>query len=209
MPIRPRAGRVAPEAPGGGALRSSSEGGPKALVSSPRGSSHSCSRCTVSLFPAPSAPEKTRITGTPAGRSATWAASSPTADRELGRVLAPGDLPAQLRRLEHSTSPCHSSGMADPPYVLIDTERAPIKAWVRGVPFEEEAARQLRNAASLPFIFRWVAAMPDVHWGLGATVGRRDADPGGPSCRPRSVSTSGAGWRRRGPASGRRTFRTT
>jgi len=61
--------------------------------------------------------------------------------------------------------------MADPPYVLIDTERAPIKAWVRGVPFEEEAARQLRNAASLPFIFKWVAAMPDVHWGLGATVG--------------------------------------
>src|SRR2546425_10800022 len=61
--------------------------------------------------------------------------------------------------------------MADPPYVLIETERAPIKAWIRGVPFEEEAARQLRNAARLPFIFKWVAAMPDVHWGLGATVG--------------------------------------
>src|SRR2546425_13220580 len=61
--------------------------------------------------------------------------------------------------------------MADPPYVLIETERAPIKAWIRGVPFEEEAARQLRNAARLPFIFKWVAAMPDVHWGLGVTVG--------------------------------------
>jgi tRNA-splicing ligase RtcB len=25
--------------------------------------------------------------------------------------------------------------------------------------------------ASLPFIYKWVAAMPDVHWGIGATVG--------------------------------------
>jgi len=25
--------------------------------------------------------------------------------------------------------------------------------------------------ARLPFVFRWIAAMPDVHWGLGATVG--------------------------------------
>ena len=36
---------------------------------------------------------------------------------------------------------------------------------------EVEAEKQLRNVASLPFIHRWVAAMPDVHWGIGATVG--------------------------------------
>jgi tRNA-splicing ligase RtcB len=47
----------------------------------------------------------------------------------------------------------------------------PVKAWTRGVPFEEEAREQLRNAARLPFVHRWVVAMPDVHWGIGATVG--------------------------------------
>jgi tRNA-splicing ligase RtcB len=47
----------------------------------------------------------------------------------------------------------------------------PIKAWVRGVPFEEAARKQLENVASLPFIHRHVAAMPDVHYGIGATVG--------------------------------------
>ena len=48
---------------------------------------------------------------------------------------------------------------------------APIKAWTRGVPIEESALKQLRNVASLPFIHSHVAVMPDVHWGMGATVG--------------------------------------
>ena len=47
----------------------------------------------------------------------------------------------------------------------------PIKAWTRGVPISAKAIEQLRNTASLPFIFRHVAAMPDVHWGTGATIG--------------------------------------
>ena len=47
----------------------------------------------------------------------------------------------------------------------------PIKAWIRGVPMETQAKAQLKNVAMLPIIYRWVAAMPDVHWGLGATVG--------------------------------------
>ena len=47
----------------------------------------------------------------------------------------------------------------------------PIKAWVRGVPMEEEAVQQLRNVARLPIVQPWVAAMPDVHYGIGATVG--------------------------------------
>ena len=46
-----------------------------------------------------------------------------------------------------------------------------IKAWTRGVPVEEEAMQQLRNVAVLPFVGPHVAAMPDVHWGRGATVG--------------------------------------
>jgi tRNA-splicing ligase RtcB len=48
---------------------------------------------------------------------------------------------------------------------------AGIKAWVKGVPFDSGAETQLRNTARLPFIYRWIAAMPDVHWGLGATIG--------------------------------------
>jgi len=48
---------------------------------------------------------------------------------------------------------------------------APIKAWTRGVPVEEAAKQQLLNIASLPFIYRWIAVMPDVHLGKGATVG--------------------------------------
>jgi tRNA-splicing ligase RtcB (3'-phosphate/5'-hydroxy nucleic acid ligase) len=57
-------------------------------------------------------------------------------------------------------------------YRLIDSENAvPIKAWTKGVAIEAEAEKQLRNVARLPFIYKWVAAMPDVHWGIGATVG--------------------------------------
>ena len=47
----------------------------------------------------------------------------------------------------------------------------PIKAWTRGVPVEAEALQQLKNVARLPIVHRWVAAMPDVHLGIGATVG--------------------------------------
>ncbi len=47
----------------------------------------------------------------------------------------------------------------------------PIKSWTRGVPFEEQARQQLINLSRLPFIYRWIAAMPDVHLGKGATIG--------------------------------------
>ena len=47
----------------------------------------------------------------------------------------------------------------------------PIKRWTRGVAVEDAAVKQLENVARMPFIHRWVAAMPDVHWGMGATVG--------------------------------------
>ena len=55
--------------------------------------------------------------------------------------------------------------------VIAEDGRVPIKAWTRGVPMEESALRQLRNVAAMPFIHPWVAVMPDVHWGIGATVG--------------------------------------
>jgi tRNA-splicing ligase RtcB len=46
-----------------------------------------------------------------------------------------------------------------------------VKSWTKGVPFESQARDQLKNIASLPFIHKHVAAMPDVHHGIGATVG--------------------------------------
>ncbi len=59
-----------------------------------------------------------------------------------------------------------------PGYELMQVENGvPVKCWTRGVAFEDQAREQLRNVARLPFIHRWVAAMPDVHWGIGATVG--------------------------------------
>ncbi|MDZ4376417.1 MAG: RtcB family protein, partial [Phenylobacterium sp.] len=56
-------------------------------------------------------------------------------------------------------------------YDVIEGSGAPIKAWTRGVPIEDAALKQLKNVASLPFIHKHVAVMPDVHWGMGATVG--------------------------------------
>ena len=56
-----------------------------------------------------------------------------------------------------------------------DTEQpeggVPIKMWSRGVPVEDEAKKQLANTARLPIVFKHIAAMPDVHLGIGATVG--------------------------------------
>ncbi|CAN7214573.1 RtcB family protein [Phenylobacterium sp. LjRoot225] len=54
---------------------------------------------------------------------------------------------------------------------VFEGETVPIKAWTRGVPIEDAAMAQLRNVAGLPFIHSHVAVMPDVHWGMGATVG--------------------------------------
>lgn len=56
-------------------------------------------------------------------------------------------------------------------FEIIESAGRPIKAWIRGVPVEESAKQQLRNLAGLPFIYSHIAAMPDVHWGCGATVG--------------------------------------
>jgi tRNA-splicing ligase RtcB len=54
---------------------------------------------------------------------------------------------------------------------VIGAGRVPIKAWIDGVELEDEARTQLLNVAKLPFVFKHVAVMPDVHFGKGATVG--------------------------------------
>jgi tRNA-splicing ligase RtcB len=47
--------------------------------------------------------------------------------------------------------------------------RVPVKVWARSL--EATARRQLENVARLPIVHGHVAAMPDVHAGIGATVG--------------------------------------
>ncbi len=62
--------------------------------------------------------------------------------------------------------------MTERNYEIIQEKGAvPIKTWTRGVPFEDEAKKQLINLSRLPFIYKWIAAMPDVHLGKGATIG--------------------------------------
>ena len=48
---------------------------------------------------------------------------------------------------------------------------ADIWMWTDGVQVEHEAMQQLYNVAKLPFIFDHVSVMPDVHAGVGATIG--------------------------------------
>lgn len=47
----------------------------------------------------------------------------------------------------------------------------PVKMWTHGVPVDEGARAQLANTAQMPFIFKHLAVMPDVHLGKGSTIG--------------------------------------
>src|SRR5580698_2468515 len=54
---------------------------------------------------------------------------------------------------------------------FLGKENVPIFGWTKGVQVEDQALAQLQNVAKMPFIHSHVAVMPDVHWGMGATVG--------------------------------------
>ena len=56
-----------------------------------------------------------------------------------------------------------------PIHTELTGEHVPVKIWTDDVDPQSQA--QLRNIASLPIVHRHVAAMPDVHLGIGATVG--------------------------------------
>ncbi|PLK50523.1 RtcB family protein [Uliginosibacterium sp. TH139] len=57
-------------------------------------------------------------------------------------------------------------------YQLLEVENGkPIKMWTQGVPVEDEARQQLMNTAKMPFIYKHMAVMPDVHLGKGSTIG--------------------------------------
>src|SRR3982750_2517086 len=53
----------------------------------------------------------------------------------------------------------------------IKGDKVDVLAWADPAEIESVALDQLRNIASLPWVFHHVAAMPDVHYGKGATVG--------------------------------------
>jgi tRNA-splicing ligase RtcB len=78
------------------------------------------------------------------------------------------DISQAFENLEKGT---RITRMSDTHNIIHCDNGVPIHAWTRGVPIEAEAQKQLLNVAQLPFVFRWIAAMPDVHWGIGATVG--------------------------------------
>ncbi len=56
-------------------------------------------------------------------------------------------------------------------YDVIQDGGAPVKLWTKGVPVDPKAHDQLIKTSQLPFIFKWLAVMPDVHVGMGATIG--------------------------------------
>ena len=62
--------------------------------------------------------------------------------------------------------------MTNKNYQLLEIDNAaPIKMWTEGVPVEADARAQLINTARMPFIYKHLAVMPDVHLGKGSTIG--------------------------------------
>jgi tRNA-splicing ligase RtcB len=54
---------------------------------------------------------------------------------------------------------------------VIQDGGTPIRLWTKGVPVDPKAHDQLIKASKMPFIYKWLAVMPDVHVGIGATIG--------------------------------------
>ncbi|MHA6192991.1 RtcB family protein [Pseudomonas wadenswilerensis] len=62
--------------------------------------------------------------------------------------------------------------MKDTNYTVLEVANGkPVKAWIEGVPLDAGAREQLLNTARMPFIFKHLAVMPDVHLGRGSTIG--------------------------------------
>jgi len=77
----------------------------------------------------------------------------------------------------------------------IESPRAPIKAWIPPDQIEESALKQLRNTATCPWVVQ-VSVMPDVHMGVGATIGSVIATRGAISAAACGVDIGcGVDWR--------------
>jgi tRNA-splicing ligase RtcB len=56
-------------------------------------------------------------------------------------------------------------------YKVLNFDAGHAKAWINGVQLEDEAIKQIKHCAGLPFIHKHIAIMPDAHMGFGSTVG--------------------------------------
>ena len=56
-------------------------------------------------------------------------------------------------------------------HIYTKSNNVPIYHWTHGLGIDDNSMKQLKNIAGLPFIHHHVAAMPDVHYGKGATIG--------------------------------------
>src|SRR4051812_35495065 len=99
---------------------------------------------------------------TPQGCGATGSAAVCRAE---GRRFNPG---AGRRSFDPSRIPHEKVTTVS--YTLLPGTRAPVRVWTDPYGIEPQAAQQLRNIGSLPWV-DGVAVMPDVHYGKGATVG--------------------------------------
>ncbi|MFT4649593.1 MAG: tRNA-splicing ligase RtcB [Planctomycetota bacterium] len=63
------------------------------------------------------------------------------------------------------------SNEANENYETFHGSRVPVMAWTRGVEIADNARDQIMRSAQLPIVHSHIAVMPDVHWGLGATIG--------------------------------------
>ena len=55
------------------------------------------------------------------------------------------------------------------PVMKMINKGMPVKVWTDQI--DDNALLQLENMSKLPFIHKHIAVMPDVHWGMGATIG--------------------------------------
>src|ERR1700722_19815607 len=73
---------------------------------------------------------------------------------------------------KHLSAKMENVVMSEQNYEVMESEGGRhIKMWTRGVPVEDEARKQLTRTSTMPFIFRPLAVMPDVHVGKGSTIG--------------------------------------
>lgn len=71
--------------------------------------------------------------------------------------------------LQVSRSSRDDEGFSMPVKTTLDKGRVPVKIYTDEI--EHQALQQLINLSQLPFVHHHIAAMPDVHAGIGATVG--------------------------------------
>src|SRR4051812_15442905 len=71
-----------------------------------------------------------------------------------------GSVKASLDRSAHAVS-----------FAMMETVNDRAVVFLPWNTIEPEAQQQILNTASMPFVFKHVAVMPDCHYGKGATVG--------------------------------------